>query len=95
MVDASIAIIQATGQPMTLANLFDRLHDEQPDLCPANDRSLRSRLNDFKHQLIRVDKRGFWPIGIEVPDWPADDRDDYPELPLDGETEGLDAQAAG
>jgi hypothetical protein len=67
MIEVAKGIIVASGQPMTLQVLFDRMQRDHPALCLASPDSMRARIAEHKDKLARFDSRGYWPIGMEPP----------------------------
>lgn len=68
LVEKAAAILTRYGRPMTSADLFEVVKRENPELCPKNSDSMRARLNEHKDAVTRVDGRGYWPTGMEVPE---------------------------
>lgn len=67
MIEVAKDVIVTYGQPMPLSMLFDTMQRDHPNLCLASPDSMRARLAEHKDKLVRVDSRGYWPVGTEVP----------------------------
>lgn len=68
MIDAANVLIVAHGRPMQLAELYEAIRREHADLSLASPDSMRARLAEHRGRIARIDGRGYWPAGVEVPD---------------------------
>lgn len=67
MIEVAKGVIVTYGQPMPLPMLFETMQRDHPALCLASPDSMRARLAEHRDKLVRVDSRGYWPVGTEVP----------------------------